>query len=238
MNIWDSVQRGLEKATQEAARIARAQRLRAILDGLGKQIEAQQGAITVKVMDLFNSGQLTQSELLTLCQELTTAQQQFVHAQNELKQIQGQHNQGSQGGTQGPAQSGTATYTPAPPLYQPYDNTLPGLVAPPPPGVEGHTVSSLNTIRAEAPPPPPPLSDEPLRCATCQATLVSGNAFCHNCGTPVNIDASYKPTVRGGSGENILHEPELEKRNNDGAATIRAEETGNTPQEKHQDGGI
>ena len=56
MNIWDSVQRGLEKATHEAARIAKAQRLRTTLEGLSKQIEMQQGAIVSKAMELFQHG--------------------------------------------------------------------------------------------------------------------------------------------------------------------------------------
>ena len=93
MPLWDSVQRSLEKASQEAARIARTQRLRSIIDGLSRQINTQNNAIVNKAMDLFVSGQLTQSELLPLCQEMMNLHQQLNQAQNELKQLQAQANQ-------------------------------------------------------------------------------------------------------------------------------------------------
>src|SRR6266480_6657365 len=93
MPLWDSVQRGLEKASQEAARIARTQRLRSNIDGLSRQMYAQNNAIFNKTMELFVSGQLTQSELLPLCQEMINLQQQLNQAQNELKQLQAQSSQ-------------------------------------------------------------------------------------------------------------------------------------------------
>ncbi len=190
MNIWDSVQRGLEKATHEAGRIAKIQRLRTTLEGLSKQIETQQSAIIGTAMELFKNGQLTQSELLVLCQALQTSQQQFAQTQSELKLIQNQSNSGAQA-TQ-PAT--TLAYTQ--PVYQPYESTLPALVPPPPPGVESLSVSSLETMRMELP------VIEQTQCSTCQASLIPGNSFCHNCGTPVHTDTSlYKPTVRGSIGE-------------------------------------
>lgn len=230
MNIWDSVQRGLEKATQEATRIAKAQRLRTTLDGLSKQIETQQGAITVKAMELFKSGHLTQSELLVLCQELSTAQQQFMQVQSELKQIQ--QNQNNQGTTIG-SQNATIAYTQ--PAYQPYDSSQPALVPPPPPGVEPLTVSSHETIRAEIP-PPPPIANEQKHCGACQAVLIPGNAFCHNCGTPVHVDAIYQPTTRSG-GEEAIDPRHAEETvlDSSGQATTRANAAESSSQEK--DGG-
>src|SRR5438876_6477165 len=88
MPLWDSVQRSLEKASQEAARIAKTQRLRSIIDGLTRQINTQNNSILNKTLDLFIAGQLTQSELLPLCQELANLQQQLNQAQTELKQLQ------------------------------------------------------------------------------------------------------------------------------------------------------
>src|ERR1700676_408792 len=93
MPLWDSVQRSLEKASQEAARIARTQRLRSIIDALSRQINTQNNAIVNKAMDLFVSGQLTQSELLPICQEMMNLHQQLNQAQIELKQLQVQANQ-------------------------------------------------------------------------------------------------------------------------------------------------
>ncbi len=222
MNIWDSVQRGLEKATHEAARIAKAQRLRATLEGLSKQIETQQGAI----MELFRNGQLTQNELLVLCQALQTSQQQFAQAQNELKLIQNQSN----AGTQVAQPNATVAYTQPP--YQPYDSTLPALVPPPPPGVEVLTVSSLETMRM------PSSAIEQAHCDTCQALLVSGNAFCHNCGTPVHTDnASYQPTVRSSSNEGAEGLGERTTLDVAEQATIRAEEADQPVQDTPHDRG-
>src|SRR5712691_12870974 len=78
MPLWESVQRGLEKATQEATRIAKTQRLRSTIDGLSRQIHAQNGNILNKTMELFIAGQLTQSELVPLCQEMVSLQQQLT----------------------------------------------------------------------------------------------------------------------------------------------------------------
>src|SRR5207248_1390942 len=63
MPLWDSVQRSLEKASQEAARIAKTQRLRSIIDGLNRQINTQHSSIVNKAMDMFVSGQLTTAQL-------------------------------------------------------------------------------------------------------------------------------------------------------------------------------
>ena len=84
MPLWDSVQRSLEKASQEAARMAKTQRLRYTIDGLSRQISTQSNNIVNKTMDLFTAGELTQSELLPLCQEITNLQQQLNQAQNSI----------------------------------------------------------------------------------------------------------------------------------------------------------
>ena len=225
MNIWDSVQRGLEKATHEAGRIAKTQRLRATLEGLSKQIEAQQAAIISMAMELFKNGQLTQHELLLLCQELSNSQQQLVQAQNELKAIQSQ----SSANTQAIPPATTVAYTQPP--YQPYENTQPDLVPPPPPGVEPLTVSSLETMRVP--------QSVGTSCRACQAPLVVGNAFCHNCGTPVNIDdAPYQQTIRatvgegaeGRQGERTIFDVAEQ-------STVRAEEVEQTAVDTPHDGG-
>src|SRR2546421_708333 len=164
MPLWDSVQRSLEKASHEAARMAKTQRLRSTIDGLTRQISTQSNNLVNKAMDLFSAGQLTQSELLPLCQEITNLQQQLNQAQNELKQIQATLPQ-----TTGPQTlpGGQAAYPStgeglppnvyAPSEYQAYlDSTQGGTVAPPPPGVESMTVSSPETIQIGGGLPSPP----------------------------------------------------------------------------------
>jgi hypothetical protein len=236
MNIWDSVHRGLEKASQEASRIARTQRLRSTIDGLNRQITTQQGSLLTRAMELFSTGRLTQSELLPLCQELANLQQQQEQALHELKQLQAQ-------GPTTPAQKASVTpssnpytpgseitptvYAPPPPGYQPYiDSTIPAPVPPPPPGIDPLTVSSLETVAmpVDAPPPgaeshivssletvamPADASTPPATgkryCQQCHVEVISGNAYCHNCGAPVqNTEASYLPTTRGSAFDALL----------------------------------
>ena len=204
MPLWDSVQRSLEKASQEAARMAKTQRLRSTIDGLARQISTQSNSLVNKAMDLFSAGQLTQSELLPLCQEIANLQQQLNQAQNELKQIQATQPQ-----TTGPQAlpGGQATYPPtgeglpnvyAPSEHQAYLDSTQGMtVPPPPPGVE--SLTSTETIQMNAGVAPPPFTAT-RRCAFCQAELAPDTAFCHSCGAPVQDTSSpHLPTVRGGT---------------------------------------
>lgn len=242
MPLWDSVQRSLEKASQEAARIARTQRLRSIIDGLSRQLNTQNNAIVNKAMDLFVSGQLTQSELIPLCQEMINLHQQMNQAQNELKQLQMQASQASQiaqspqGASNQFAPQGTTgtapypvtegnpnpAYPPPPPAYQSYmDSTNATTVAPPPPGMEPLTVSSIETIEmgmGMATPSALPHTGNRL-CAVCRAEIQPNVAFCHNCGSPVQASGSlHLPTMRGGTPEQL---------NADGQATQVASSTSN-----------
>jgi hypothetical protein len=219
MNIWDSVQRGLEKATQEATRIARTQRLRSSIDGLMRQVHTQEEDLIARTMEIFAAGQLIQSELLPICQELTRLQQQLEQNRQELAQLQSQGTQATTGTGQATISSPGSympgsdlpptTYAPPPPPdYKPYDATMPAPLPPPPPGVDPLTVGSFHTVQV-------PASDNEL-CKQCGAELVPGNSYCHNCGTAVQSnDASYQPTVRGSI------EPEQ--------ATVRAASDEETP---------
>jgi hypothetical protein len=212
MPLWDSVHRGLEKASQEAARIARTQRLRSNIDGLSRQMYAQNNAIFNKTMELFVSGQLTQSDLLPLCQEMINLQQQLNQAQNELKQLQAQSSQPPASGPQTQAGSSllppgptsypstgepSVPYAPPPPDYQTYlDSThatgIPD-VPPPPPGVEPLTVSSIETIQMSK---GASQMAETRLCSICQAKLLPDHAFCQNCGA--SVGAAELPTMRAG----------------------------------------
>ncbi|MBA2681956.1 MAG: zinc ribbon domain-containing protein [Ktedonobacteraceae bacterium] len=162
MNIWDSVHRGLDKASKEAGRIARMQRLRFQLDKVARQITTQESALLHQVMDLFLSGQLTQSELLPLCHELMSLRQQSAQAQSELQILQSQGPQPPQSGQGDPQEihapatsSGEiapTTYAPPPPasstpLYPPFDATVPAIPPPPPPpGMDLQTLRSQETV--------------------------------------------------------------------------------------------
>lgn len=199
MNIWDSVQRGLEKATQEATRRARTQRLRSTIDNLTQQIHTQEDDLIIHTMEIFAAGKLTQSELLPLCQNLMSLQQQLEQNQQELNVVQ------SQGQTQGPPTATQATtplspsYTP-PSHYEPYDQTMPAPPPPPPPGVT--EISSFGTVLMGTP------GVMKQHCTRCQVELIPGDAYCHNCGAPTNrSEITQQPTTLGES-------PEKAKQNN------------------------
>jgi hypothetical protein len=226
MNIWDSVHRGLEKASQEAARIAKIQKLRSTIDGVSRQINTQHGTLITTTMDLFAAGKLTQPELLSLCQELTRLHQQLTQAQNELRLAQSQ--------VQGAAPSGTPDQLPPgapyarggeypPTVYAPpyIDSTLPIPAPPPPPDTEPATVSSLETVSVVSAP-----TGDALLCSICHAELVTGNAYCHNCGSPVGAPMWYPPTTRGDASEN-----------SEGATLLDPATPPQTPEPKQPDGG-
>jgi hypothetical protein len=224
MNLWDSIHRGLDKASQEAARLAKVQRLRSIIDGLTRHINTQHTMLINKTMELYTSGQLTQSELLPICQAIIELQQQMQQAQNELRLLQGNaptpppppQLQGPGTATQpGPTilypVSGetVATGLYAPPTdYQPYVDAGPTTAPPPPPGVETFAASEMGTVIAPPPPPgmpaaQPPAPDltglnAPRHCPACQVELNPSYAFCHNCGTPVQHNLAQMPTMRAG----------------------------------------
>jgi hypothetical protein len=236
MPLWDSVQRSLEKASHEAARIARTQRLRSTIDGLTRQVNTQQNNIVNKAMDMFVAGQLTSSELSPLCQEMINLQQQLNQARNELQQLQAQASQAQPTPPQAsgphpqlpPGQNPSApyvptgedispgVYAPAPPEYQSYlDSTSSVTVPPPPPGVESLMGSMTETVRANQ---GIPFSAQPEKklCSNCQAELLPDNAFCQNCGAPAQLnDSQHSPTIRGSSPEHIYPGEE---------ATMRADE--------------
>jgi hypothetical protein len=229
MPLWDSVQRGLEKASQEAARIARTQRLRNTLDGLTRQANTQSNNLIDKALELFTAGQLTQSELLPICQELTSLRQQINDAQMELKQIQASQPPAAAttGQVEGPVtypptmpmsipytpaeSSGDlppTIYAPPPPGYQSYLESVGGdVTAPPPPYIGPLTISSMETVmmgtdKASSPATPAVPQAANQTCPACRTEIQPGHAFCSNCGTPVqNSDALQLPTMRASAAE-------------------------------------
>ena len=213
MNIWDSVQRGLEKATLEAGRIARIQRLRSTIDNLSRQTTLQQSNLITKAMEVFAAGKLTQSELLPICQELTSLQQQLEQAQAELKIIQ------SQGTTIQPqtttshsplpptSVSGSdlaaTVFAPPPPGYQhqqPFDATMPAPTPPPPPDTEASALDELKTLAMGTGGAITPDSGQQLLCTHCGAERIPGYVYCAHCGYPVEgLQVAHLPTVLGSS---------------------------------------
>lgn len=235
MPIWDSVQRGLEKASQEAARMARTQRLRSTMDNAARQMNTLSSSIVNKTMELFIAGQITHPELLPLCQELENLRQQFEQMQNEMRQIQAAQTQ-----TQGQLPPGASPYPPAmgsnPALY-PSTITDAGATqyAPPPPEYSSYVGSTEEDLTP--PPPPDVVSAYPaaqpiagaLRCPACGYEVQPHHTFCQSCGTRIQSNQQgYQDTVRGSitdSGTGIGGDE----------ATIRAPEPPGQPAPNAQD---
>ena len=99
------------------------------------------------------------------------------------------------------------------------------------PELQPLTVSSFDTIVVASP------QSEQTHCSACQASLVPGNAYCHNCGASVHPDAGYQPTIRGsieeGDGAKQSEQTVLDVAEQ---ATIRAEDD-SPAYGKDQDGG-
>ncbi len=212
MPLWDSVQRGLEKASQEASRIAKTQRLRSTIDTVSRQMNMQHSNLVNKTMELFTNGQLTQLELLPLCQELVYLKQQLDAAQTELKQIQATQPSGPIPSVSSMPTPPEGSYELPPTVYAPppidYETYLAGgedLTPPPPPSAEPYTISAMSTVLMDAPPPPPTpydISTDKRLCPACKAELQPEFAFCQNCGTNVqDLESQHLPTARGGMPE-------------------------------------
>ena len=246
MPIWDSVQRGLEKASQEALRIAKMQRLRSTIDNLSRQMNIQSSNLVNKTMELFLNGQLSQSELLSICQEMAYLKQQIDDAQNELRQVQASQPVTPTGQPEGPGtypptmpagpmpyapptmesnfELPPTIYAPPPPGYETYLESSSDVTPPPPPGVEPLTISAIDTVLMGASPSSSTSSaqqSEKRLCPACHAEVQPEHAFCHNCGTLVQYsDSQHQPTARAGM-------PELAYQV--GEQTVRADETSQPP---------
>lgn len=223
MNIWDSVQRGLEKASQGAERIAKLQRTRTQIEQLGRQMSKQEGILLQSIMDLYAAGLITQSDLIPICQDLLSTHQQLTQAQHELQVLQ---NQGtptpptthpgnpstpapqSMYPIHSPSTDPSTQYAPPPPYQSTYiEPTVPVLPPPPP---EFLTSSQRETMIGEVSTPHANIevvqttgtqtTAEPLkivRCPVCGAQAHLDSLYCQSCGTALQQHmADHLPTVR------------------------------------------
>src|SRR6266851_9665131 len=85
MSFLESIQHGLEKASQEAARITKIQHLHNVTTDLTFKASQQGQSLIAQAMDLYRSGHLAQGELAAVCQQITTYQQQINEVQEELQ---------------------------------------------------------------------------------------------------------------------------------------------------------
>lgn len=147
MSFLESVQHGIEKASQQAARFAKIQHLHQVINDLTFKSGKESQDLLQSVLALFQSGKLTQSELLPACQQILTYQQQIAEVREAIARIQAEAQEHAQ-------QQDAPPPMPPPPAaaYPPY----PGVPTPPPPGYPLYAVPAGNMPPPGYPAYPPP----------------------------------------------------------------------------------
>lgn len=88
MSFLESVQHGIERASREAARLAKIEHLHSIAHDLTSKMNQESQNLLNKALELFQGGHLKQNELQPFCQEITTYQQQIAEVHAEIQKIQ------------------------------------------------------------------------------------------------------------------------------------------------------
>lgn len=88
MSFLESIQHGLEKASQEAARITKIQHLHNVSNDLNFKASQEGQRLIAKTMELYSNGSLGQGELTAICQQIATYQQQINEVYEELQRLQ------------------------------------------------------------------------------------------------------------------------------------------------------
>ncbi len=88
MSFLESIQHGLEKASQEASRITKIQHLHNVATDLNFKASQEGQALLAKAMEMYHQGILAQGELTSICQQIATYQQQINEVHEELQRLQ------------------------------------------------------------------------------------------------------------------------------------------------------
>jgi hypothetical protein len=88
MSFLESIQHGLEKASQEASRITKIQHLHNVVNDLNVKATQEGQTLINKAMDMYYQGVLAQGELTAICQQIATYQQQLNEVHAELERLQ------------------------------------------------------------------------------------------------------------------------------------------------------
>jgi len=132
MSFLESIQHGLEKASQEASRITKIQHLHNVVTDLTFKASQEGQTLIAKAMEMYHQGILAQGELVAICQQIATYQQQLSEVHEELQRLQNDAPPEPQ--IPQPPQPAQA-YAPGvvPPGYPPYSAPQAGYPYPAPP---------------------------------------------------------------------------------------------------------
>jgi predicted amidophosphoribosyltransferase len=203
--FFKKVKRGAEQAALEADKLRRTTALKGEIGGLQGKIKQHTRDMGTKALELFDAGQLTQPDLLAICEQIATLRAQIAEREKEIEAIQREMlPEEPEAALYGhicpqcrirlpdearfcPRCGGPAADVPPPTLPE----APAGLVC-------SHCGGPLTAgaifcphcgTKAEAPAPAPARA-----CASCGAALVEGAAFCPECGTPVET-REPSPTI-------------------------------------------
>jgi hypothetical protein len=141
MSFLESIQHGLEKASQEAAHITKIQHLHNVATDLTFRVSQEGQTLITKAMELYYGGALSQGELVAICQQIATYQQQMNEVHTELQQLQSsqeESNQPEAAVPPPPAPAGYPAYPPAAPPQAYAPGTVPYAYPPYPAQAAGY----------------------------------------------------------------------------------------------------
>lgn len=186
MSFLESIQHGLEKASQQAARITKIQHLRSAANDLNFKASQQGQNLVAKAMEMYHNGILAQGELTAICKQISDYQQQCHEVQEELQRLQSDEDEQQEIPAPPPLAPGYQAYAqavppgypayPAPPAGYPTPAPVapgyppPAGYAPYPPQV-GYPAAPGQPVQPLAYPPPPVTSGQSTRPPTQPLTL-------------------------------------------------------------------
>src|SRR5258707_3751370 len=120
MSFLESIQHGLEKASQEASRITKIQHLHNVANDLSFKASQEGQTLITKALEMYHQGILAQGELVAICQQIATYQQQLNEVHEEIQRLQSDTGNEGQQAPQPPQP--VQAYAPGavPPGYPPY----------------------------------------------------------------------------------------------------------------------
>lgn len=165
--LFEGIREGAAKAAFEADKLRRITQIRASIRSLKKKLEQEKKKISDAVLQLYDAGEVTQPELLALCEQLAPLRSQIAEKEAEIKRIRQEK----------PAE------VPSPALY---GHICPRCKTEFPEEVVfcPHCGTRIEDV-------PPPAG---FVCPQCNAALVEGAVFCSFCGARVEQPSEWPPT--------------------------------------------
>lgn len=83
----DRLKKGADRAAFEAERLRRIASVRFEINALKGQVKQNRQSLGIKALELFDADQLTQPELLEICEQIAVLRQQVAEKEAKIKAI-------------------------------------------------------------------------------------------------------------------------------------------------------